>query len=59
VGETAINGYEKYLGLQAMVGRAKNSTFAGIFGRVQAQLEGWRERLLSQAGKEILIKAVI
>jgi hypothetical protein len=59
VGATTISGYERYLGLLAMVGRAKNAIFAGIIGRVQARLDGWKERLLSQAGKEILIKAVV
>jgi hypothetical protein len=52
VRETAIQGYEKYLGLPSMVGKAKFATFAGILG-------GWKEKLLSQASREILIKAVI
>jgi hypothetical protein len=59
VGETAIRGYEKYLGLLAMVGWAKTSAFASIVGKVQARLEGWKERLLSQAGRKILLKAAI
>jgi hypothetical protein len=59
VGETTTHGYEQYLGLPAMVGRAKLDTFAGILRRVQARLDGWKERLLSQAGREILLKAVI
>jgi hypothetical protein len=59
VGSTAISGYEKYLGLPAIIGRAKNAAFTGILGRAQAWLEGWKERMLSQVGKEILIKAVV
>lgn len=59
VGISATRGYEKYLGLLAMVGRSKNPTFAGILGRVQKKLDGWKERFLSQAGKEVLIKAVV
>lgn len=47
------------LGLPAVIGCAKNVAFAGILGRAQAWLEGWKERMLSQAGKEILIKAVV
>jgi hypothetical protein len=49
----------KYLGLPAIVGRAKIRTFAGIVGRVRAKLNGWKEKFLSQSGKEILLKAVI
>jgi hypothetical protein len=59
VGSTAISGYEKYLCLPAVIGRAKNADFANILGRVQARLEGWKERMLFPAGKEILIKAVV
>jgi len=42
-----------------MVGRSKKQTFASICGRVKAKLDGWKEKFLSQAGKEILIKAVV
>lgn len=44
-----MQGYDGYLSLPAMVGRAKLATFAGILGRVQARLEGWKERMPSQA----------
>jgi ribosomal protein L34 len=59
VGHTTTYGYEKYLGLPAVIGRAKKAAFADIVGRVQARLEGWKERMFSQAGREILIKVVI
>jgi hypothetical protein len=59
VGEADTQGYERYLGLPAMVGRAKFAIFAGILGRVQARLEGWKGRMLSQEGREILLKVVI
>jgi len=51
VGATAISGYERYLGLPAMVGRAKNAIFTGIIGRVQARLDGWMEKA-SISGRE-------
>jgi hypothetical protein len=57
--DSCLNNFEKYLGLPALVGRQKIRTFAGIIGRVRARLNGWKEKFLSQAGKEILIKAVI
>ncbi|XP_062147739.1 uncharacterized protein LOC133856699 [Alnus glutinosa] len=59
MGVAATKGYEKYLGLPALVGCSKLKAFANIQERVQKLLDGWKERFLSQAGKEILIKAVI
>lgn len=55
----SLNNFEKYLGLLAVVGKSKNKTFASIKGRVRVKLSGWKEKLLSQAGREILIKAMI
>jgi hypothetical protein len=51
--------YEKYLGLPALVGRSRVSTFTDIKGKVWDRINGWNEKFLSQAGKEILLKAVI
>jgi hypothetical protein len=59
VGVTTTTGFEKYLGLPTLVGRSKKRTFANICGRVKARLDGWKEKFLSQAGKEVLIKAVV
>ena len=51
--------YEKYLGLPALVGRAKKQSFIYIKKRVWRKLQGWKEKLLSQASREVLIKSVI
>ena len=51
--------YEKYLGLPALVGRVKKRRFIYIKERVWKKLQGWKEKLLSQAGREVLIKSVI
>jgi hypothetical protein len=51
--------FEKYLGLTPVVGRAKRRAFNEIKDRVWRRLQGWKEKLLSQAGREVLIKAVI
>jgi len=42
-----------------MVGRSKKQSFASICGRVKAKLDGWKEKFISQVGKEILLKAVV
>ena len=51
--------YEKYLGLPALVGRARKQSFIYIKERIWKKLQGWKEKLLSQAGREVLIKSVI
>jgi ribonuclease HI len=51
--------YEKYLGLPALVGRSRVEAFMGIKNRIWERINGWKERFLSQAGKEVLLKAVI
>jgi hypothetical protein len=57
-GIPAVASFERYLGLPAMVGRLKQRTFAGIVSRVRKRLKDWKEKSLSQAGREILLKAV-
>ena len=59
LGVPAIRQYEKYLGLPALVGRAKKQSFVYIRERVRRKLQGWKEKFLSQAGREVLIKVVI
>ncbi|XP_075654998.1 uncharacterized protein LOC142625188 [Castanea sativa] len=55
----AIQHYEKYLGLPSFVGRAKKECFTHLKEKIWARMEGWKEKLLSQAGKEVMIKAVV
>ncbi|XP_071722530.1 uncharacterized protein [Rutidosis leptorrhynchoides] len=49
----------KYLGIPANLGKTKKQMFAWMLTRVERKLEGWKEKLISKAGKEILIKAII
>ena len=51
--------YEKYLGLPSFVGRGKKQSFSYIRERIWHKMQGWKERLLSQGGREVLIKAVL
>ena len=51
--------YENYLGLPAVVGRKRKASLNYIKERVWSKLQGWKEKLLSQVGREILFKAVV
>ncbi|XP_065623699.1 uncharacterized protein LOC136065014 [Quercus suber] len=50
--------HSKYLGLPSIIGKSKNEVFAEIKERVGKKLSGWKEKMLSIGGKEVLIKAV-
>ncbi|KAB2630221.1 hypothetical protein D8674_007740 [Pyrus ussuriensis x Pyrus communis] len=49
----------KYLGLPSFWGHSKKQGLAFVKGRILEKVQGWKQCTLSQAGKEILIKAVI
>jgi ribonuclease HI len=51
--------YDLYLGLPALVGKSRIAAFRGIKDKVWKRLQDWKLNFLSQAGKEILLKAVI
>ncbi|KAL0430336.1 UNVERIFIED_CONTAM: putative mitochondrial protein [Sesamum radiatum] len=50
--------HDLYLGLPSVVGKSRRSVFQSIRDRIWRRISGWNERTLSQAGKEVLIKAV-
>ncbi|CAL1398314.1 unnamed protein product [Linum trigynum] len=53
-----VTKHPKYLGLPTVVGRSKKEMFEDIKEKVRKKLKDWKIRTLSQAGKEIMIKAV-
>ena len=57
-GAQLIKQHEKYLGLPSLVGRNKRNTFNSIKEKFWKKLAGWKEKMQSKAGKEVLIKAV-
>lgn len=49
---------ERYLGLPVSIGKSRKKAFQYIKRRIWGRIQGWQEKLLSKAGKEVLIKAV-
>lgn len=49
----------RYLGLPGDWGRSRNGALQWIRERIFSKLQGWKENILNQAGKEVLIKATI
>ncbi|XP_074300083.1 uncharacterized protein LOC141631292 [Silene latifolia] len=58
LGFREVDKHEKYLGLPTIIGRSKKVVFTCLKERVWKKVNGWKERLLSRPGKEVLIKAV-
>jgi len=50
---------ERYLGLQVFIGRSRSQVFGYLKERIWKRIQGWKERMLSRAGKEVMIKAVV
>lgn len=59
LGAKEVDQHSKYLGLPTLIGRSKKQVFTGILERVLNKMKDWKEKSLSQAGKEVLLKAVI
>jgi len=53
-----VRHHDKYLGLPTILGRSKKVVLASIKERVWKKLWGYKERLLSNPGKEVILKAV-
>ena len=58
LGVQLVEWHKRYLGLPTCVGKNKKRTFSYIKERVVHRLNGWKSKLLSHAGKELLIKVV-
>lgn len=56
---TRVEKHDKYLGLPMEISYSKVEAFGFIKDKIHNKLGGWREKFLSAAGKEVLLKAVI
>ena len=54
-----VKEYEKYLDLLVVVGRNRKSSLNFIKEMVWRKLQEWKEKLLSQAGRDILLIAIV
>ena len=50
---------ERYLGLPTAIGKINSSTFEHLGERARRKIQGWSEKNLACAGKEILLKSVV
>jgi len=59
IGFSATTHIESYLGVPSFVHRAKKQSFSYIRERIWHKIQGWKKKLLSQGGREILIKVML
>ncbi|XP_039141179.1 uncharacterized protein LOC120278451 [Dioscorea cayenensis subsp. rotundata] len=53
-----VESQDHYLGLPSFIGKNKKMVFSFIRDKIGRWLQGWNKKILSQAGKEILLKTV-
>lgn len=49
----------KYIGLPSILGRSKSEALNFLKYMIMNKIMGWKSKLLNNAGKEVLIKAII
>ncbi|XP_019168052.1 PREDICTED: uncharacterized protein LOC109163801 [Ipomoea nil] len=59
LGVVQAQNFGKYLGLPSFVGRNRRAAFAYIEDKIRQRISSWNKKLLSQAGKEVLLKSGI
>lgn len=59
MGAQVMHNCEKYLGLPMVGGKSKVSTFKELEDRITKRVIGWKEKTISKAGREVLIKMVV
>ncbi|XP_019178981.1 PREDICTED: uncharacterized protein LOC109174171 [Ipomoea nil] len=58
LGVEQAEDFGKYLGLPSVVGRNRKFVFSSVEQKLRQRFGSWNKRLLSMAGKEILLKSV-
>ena len=52
-------GQGKYLGIPSIWGKTRHQALAYIRERVASKIQGWTQKSLSYAGREVMLKAVV
>ena len=58
LGVKEVEKFESYLGLPTLLGRSKYQAISFLKDRVWKKMQGWKGKMLSKVGKEVLIKTV-
>ena len=58
MGARVMENCEKYLGLPMVGGKSKLNTFKDLREKITKRVLGWKEKFISKAGREILIKTI-
>jgi hypothetical protein len=56
---TTTQSYKNYLGLLALIGEFRLRSFKKIYGRKRDHINGWKEKFITHARKEVLLKSII
>ncbi|XP_038708506.1 uncharacterized protein LOC120003560 [Tripterygium wilfordii] len=59
IGVQEIKAYEKYLRLRIVIGRSKTESLLFMVDMVRDRTQNWKNRFLSYAGREALIKSIL
>lgn len=59
LGVDYTTNHGNYLGLPLLIGRSKTDIFDFLKDKAWSQMNGWRHKFLSHAGKEVLLKDVV
>jgi len=57
-GAQIIHQHERYLGLPPLLGKGKKKAFHRIKDQVGHKIAGWKGKLPTTVGREILVKAI-
>lgn len=58
LGAQVTMDFDKYLGLLMVGGKSKVNTFKELQEKITKRVMGWKEKNISKAGREVLIKNV-
>ena len=53
-----MHNCKKYLELPLACGKSKVDSFKEMHDRINKRVMGWKEKLISKAGREVLIKTI-